>query len=203
MTGSPIDPTTSLAAPLHPHPARPDRQPQLGQLLDVAHRGVDQDRGGALRLGLGRQQVADQRHRPRLGHRQHEHLARLHRGHRGVDHQVVVLAAAHGARRPGHARAGDDLDQVGVDVPAPAARLVDGRRAQLGQLVIGLIRAHSALTTLRRYPLERLGLADRPGCPTSAARGCRAGRRARRSRSGGTSAPSSPPSPRAWRRSRS
>ena len=36
-----------LGRALHADPARPDRQAQLGQLLDVADRGVDQDRRGA------------------------------------------------------------------------------------------------------------------------------------------------------------
>ena len=48
-----------------PDPPRPDRQPELDQLLEVAHRRVDQQRGGAVRLGLRRQQLADQRDRPR------------------------------------------------------------------------------------------------------------------------------------------
>ena len=101
---------------------RPDRQPELAQLLDVANGGVDQQRGDAAALGLRGEQVADERDRPRLGHRQDEHLARLGLGDGGVHHQVVVLAAAHGAGRAGGARARDHLDQVEVDdLERPAA----------------------------------------------------------------------------------
>ena len=91
-------PDDVLGGAAHAHPARPDGQAQLAQLLDVAHRRVDQHRRHALLLGLGGEQVADQRHRRRLGHREHQHVAGLRRGHRGVHHQVVVLPAAHGPR---------------------------------------------------------------------------------------------------------
>ena len=85
------------------------------ELLRVAHGGVDEHGGGAARHGLGQQQVAEQRDRPRLRHRQHEHLAGLQRGHHGVHHQVVVLPAARDPRRPARARAGDELAELGVD----------------------------------------------------------------------------------------
>ena len=62
-----------------------------------------------LRLRLGREQVADEREGLRLGHRHHEHVAWLDRGHRGVHHQVVALAAADRPRGAGDARPGDDL----------------------------------------------------------------------------------------------
>ncbi len=151
-----------LGGALDADPPRPDRQPELDQLLDVAHRGVDQHPGGALRLGLGGQQIADEGHRPRLGHRQHDHLAGLDVGHHGVDHQVVVLAAGDRARRTGDPRAGDDLVQVDVDVAAAATGLVDGRRPEPGQLGERVLRhgVHRALTDLRDDPHERLGLAD-------------------------------------------
>ena len=58
----------------------------------------------------------------RLGHRQHDHVAGLDAVHDGVNHQVVVLPAAHGSRGPGGARAGHDLDECLVDEPLrPAA----------------------------------------------------------------------------------
>ena len=79
-------------------------QAELAQLLDVAHCGVDEHRRDAAALRLRREQLADERDRPRLGHRQHEHLAGLGLGDRGVHHQVVVLAAAHRARRAVRAR---------------------------------------------------------------------------------------------------
>ena len=60
------------------------------------------------------------------------------RVHRGVDHQVVALAAAHGARRPGGARARDHAVEVQVDQSLAAGRLVDGRAAQGGELVASL-----------------------------------------------------------------
>ena len=46
-TGSPIDAGTRFSAPLHANVARPDRQPELAELLDVAHRGVHEQRGDA------------------------------------------------------------------------------------------------------------------------------------------------------------
>ena len=71
----------------------------------------------------------------RLGHRQHEHLARLQRGHRGVDHQVVVLAAARDPGRPAGARAGNELLELEVDQALRARGLVDGRGAEPRELV--------------------------------------------------------------------
>ena len=62
-----------------------------------------------------------------------------------MDHQIVVLAAADRAGRPGGARARHNLHEVGVDVAAAAAGLVDGGGPQLGQL--GENPAQSALTT--------------------------------------------------------
>ena len=130
----------------HAHVARPDRQPELDQLLEVAHGGVDQDRGRAVDLGLGGQQVADEGHGRGLGHRQHEHLAGLQRGHRRVDHEVVVLRAARDARGPGDPRARHHLMQGRVDEAAAPAALVDRRRAQPRQLGVVAL-AHSSLTT--------------------------------------------------------
>ena len=110
-------------------------RPELGELLDVAHRRVDEHRGGAADLGLRGEQVAEQRDRRGLGHRQHEHLAGLQRGHRGVDHQVVVLRrsarSAPGPRRASRGRPG--AGRASTRPRRPAA-LVDGRRAQPGEL---------------------------------------------------------------------
>ena len=133
-----------LVGAAHAHPVRPDRQPELAQLLGVANGGVDEERGDPAALRLGGEQVADERDRPRLRHRQHQHLAGLGLRDGGVDHQVVVLAAADGAGRARGPRAGDHLDQVEVDHLRPSGRLVHGRRAELGQLCV---EAHRASTT--------------------------------------------------------
>jgi hypothetical protein len=134
-----------LAGPLDTYPACPDRQLQLDQLLEIADRGVDQDCGGTVGLGLGRQQLTDERDRPRLGHRQHEHLARLDLGHRRMHHQIVVLPATDRPRRARDTGPRHNLVQVGVDVAASAAGLVNGRRAECRQLLHE--GAHSAPTT--------------------------------------------------------
>ena len=52
-----------LVGAAHAHPARPDRQPELAQVLDVAHGRVDQHRLGAAAHDLRREQVADDRER--------------------------------------------------------------------------------------------------------------------------------------------
>ena len=150
-------------------------------------------------LGLRGEQVADQRHRPRLGHRQHEHLARLESRHRGVDHQVVVLAAADRPRRAGGARARHDLERGRrrrnraahrPRTPSPSPSRASSSYAEV------IVRHH-----LWDHALERLGLPDRRVRPRRAGRGCRGGRRAGRSRSGGSAGLSSPPSRRACARS--
>jgi hypothetical protein len=143
-------PRDGLAGAAHAYPARPDRQAQLGQLVAVSHGRVDEHRRGAGHLRLGGEQITDERHRPWLRHRQHEHLARQHLRQRRVDHQVVVLAAEHRPRRPGRPRPRQHLHEVGVDVAAAPAGLVDGRRPeprQLGAQPIERVPAHSALTT--------------------------------------------------------
>ena len=66
VTGTLICAGGLLERALDAHPAGPDRQAHLGELLDVADRRVDQDRGGAGDLRLRGEQVTDQRHRPRL-----------------------------------------------------------------------------------------------------------------------------------------
>ena len=127
------------------HEARPDRQAHLAQLLDVADGCVDEDRGHTTPLRLRREQLADERHGRRLGHRQHEHLAGLRFRHGRVHHEVVVLAAANGPRGPGCTRAREDLDQREVDHRRAPGRLVNRRAPQLRQL--GEHVRHSALTT--------------------------------------------------------
>ena len=133
-----------LDRPADADPARPHRQAELHQLLDVAHGAVDEQRRDALRERLGGQQVADERDRERVGHGEDEHVARPRVGDRGVDHQVVALPAEHRPRRAGGARAGDDPVQVEVDEPLAARGLVDGRGAEAGELGD---RAHSSATT--------------------------------------------------------
>ena len=125
-------------------PARPDRQPELGEILDVAHRAVDEQRRDALLERLRGEQVADERDRERVGHREHEHVAGPRVGDRGVHHQVVALPAQHGPGRAGGARAGDDPLQVEVDEPLAARGLVDGRGAEPRELGDD---AHSSATT--------------------------------------------------------
>ena len=77
---------------------RPDRKPELAELLEIAHRRVDEQCGDAPSLRLRREQLADEGDGPRLGHREDEHVARIGLGHGGMHHQVVVLAAAHRPR---------------------------------------------------------------------------------------------------------
>ena len=134
-----------LLGPAHADVARPDRQPELLQLLDVTNRGVDEDRSDAARLRLGRDELADERDRLGVGHRQHEYLPRNGLGNRCVHHEVVALAAAHGPRRPGGAGAGHDLDEWQVDDRRSAAGLVDRRGPQLRELAEHL--RHSPRTT--------------------------------------------------------
>ena len=85
----------------HADVPRPDRQSDFPQLLDVAHRSVDQHRDDACDLRLRREQLAEKCDGPGLGHGQDEYLARLGFRHRRMHHQVVVLAATHSARRAG------------------------------------------------------------------------------------------------------
>ena len=135
----------ALLRSAHAHVPRPDRQPDLSELLEVAHRGVHQQGDDARDLRLRREQLADECDGPGLGHREDEHLARLGLGHRRVDHQVVVLAAAHGSRRAGRTRARHDLDQRHVDHLRAPGGLVHRRGAQPGELREAI--RHSVLTT--------------------------------------------------------
>src|SRR6202012_3643673 len=135
-----------LGRALDPDPARPDREAELGQGLDVTGRRVDEDSGGAVGLGLRGQQVANDPHGTGFGHGEDQHLAGLDLGHGGVDHQVVVLAALDGPGGPGDPCAGQDLDEVEVDVAATAAGLVDGGRAECCQLCDRVV-GHRLLTT--------------------------------------------------------
>jgi len=103
-----------------------------------------EQRGDSPLLGLGGEQLAGQRHRLRLRHRQHEHLARLRAVHDRVDHQVVALGAAHGPGRPAGPRSGDHPDEVEIEQPPAPGRLVDGGRAEPAEL---LVEIHSSATT--------------------------------------------------------
>src|SRR5579875_3115343 len=51
-----------------------------------------------------------------------------------MHHQVVILATAHGARGPSHARAGQHLDQISIDQPPTPGGLIHGGRAELREL---------------------------------------------------------------------
>ena len=112
--------------------------------------------------------------------------------HHGVDHQVVVLPAARDPRRPARPRAGHELPELGVDQALAARGLVDGRRAEAGELG-GHVTAPPPPAADAH---ERLAVAHVLVARTRAARGCRAARRAGRSRSAGTAGPASRPSPR-------
>ena len=114
-------------------------------------------------------------------------------GHHGVHHQIVVLAAADGARRAGRAASGHDLDQRqrrrGLRGRTPRARspyaASSARRAS--------VTSRSQLGHhLREDALERLGEPHVRLARGRGARGCRAAPRAGRSRSADSSAPSSP-----------
>ena len=146
VTGASSSPIDGLAGARRPDETRPDGQAELAQLLDVAHRRVHQDRRRAPDLDLRRQQLTDQRDRPRLRHRQDEHLARLDALDGGMHHQVVVLAAEDGAGRAGSSASGQELDQRQIDQTRPPRSLVDGRHAKLGQ-TRQLIFCHRLLTT--------------------------------------------------------
>ena len=86
-------------------------------------------------LRLCGEEVADQCHRLRLGHGQHEHVSRLRPVHDGMHHQVVALPAPDGARGAGGARAGDELAQVQVHQALASGGLVHGRGAEARELV--------------------------------------------------------------------
>jgi hypothetical protein len=96
-------------------------------------------------LGLRRQQFADERYRPGLGHRQYEHLAGLRLRDGGVHHEIVVLAAADGSRRTSRARAWKHLNEIDAYDRGSRGRLVDRRGPELRQLDVGV--AHRASTT--------------------------------------------------------
>ena len=97
-------------------------------------------------LDLCRQQLTDQRDRPRLRHRQDEHLAGLDALDDGMHHQVVVLAAEDGAGWAGSAAPWQELNQRQVDETLPAGSLVDGCHAKLSQ-ARQFICCHRLLTT--------------------------------------------------------
>ncbi len=74
-----------------------------------------------------------------------------------MHHQVVVLAAADRPRRARGARAGDHLHEIEVDDLRARSRLVDGRRAELREL----LPAHSPPTTCGVTRWKRLRVLDR------------------------------------------
>ena len=141
--------------------ARPDREPELAELIEVAHGAVDEHRGNTLVERLGREEVADQRHRGRVGHRQHEHVAGLRARDDCVDHQVVAVPAQRRPCTTGDPRARDDLQKRDVDQAGLALRLVDGRDAETGKL---LERRHSASTTCgtSRWKASAYRMSERP-----------------------------------------
>ena len=62
----------ALVRALDANIARPDREAYLPELVQVAHGRVDEDGRYAVRLRLGREQLADERHGLRARHRQDE-----------------------------------------------------------------------------------------------------------------------------------
>ena len=101
-----------FSAPRDADVARPDGEAELSQLLDVAHGCVHEHRGDATRPSpasrAARRRVRRARARASSARGPHPGCG-LRDGR--VHHEVVVLAAADGSRRPGGARAGHDLDQ--------------------------------------------------------------------------------------------
>ena len=152
----------ALPRPRDAHVARPDRQAELAQLLDVADRGVHQQRGDARDLRLRREQLADECDGPGSGIVRTSTSPGSRLRDRRVDHEVVVLAAAHGPRRPGRAGAGHDLDQRQVDDRRAPGGLVDGRRPEPREL--GERVGHSALTTcgVTRWNASAYRIAELP-----------------------------------------
>jgi hypothetical protein len=68
--------------------------------------------------------------------------------HRGVDHEIVALPAAHRPRRPARPGARDELMELGVDEPLATGGLIDRRRPEPGQFRTQIRgRAHSCPTT--------------------------------------------------------
>jgi hypothetical protein len=125
--------------------ARPDRQPDLFELLEVAHGRVDEHRRDPAMLRLRGQQLADEGHRPGLGHRHDEHLTRLCLCDGGMHHEVVVLAAAHRPGRTCCTRARQHLNEIDVDDGRSRGGFVDCRGPQCRQRCIRL--THRASTT--------------------------------------------------------
>ena len=119
----------------HANPARPDRQPELGQLLDVAHRGVDEDRGGALRLSpasrAGRRQA-----RPAAAPASSARAPRPARPRAIAACTIRLSSCPHITVRAGPAARdpGTTCIEVGIDIAAPAAGLVHGRRPELARV---------------------------------------------------------------------
>ena len=134
-TGAPIVPGVGLRGAADPDPARPDRQaqsPQAPPRLGRRRRRAVPPRRDAAPAS----RAAHRRAPPaRLRHRQDEDVAGLDLGHDGVDHQVVVLAAAHGPRRTGGAEPGDDLHEGGSTRPVAAGRLVGRLPSRARELV--------------------------------------------------------------------
>ena len=144
-TGSPIVPGTFLSAPR--------TRTQRAQTGSPSSRSSSTSRTAASTssaatprpLRLGREQVADERDRPRLGHRQHEHLAGLGLGDR--------RRAPSGCRPGRSARCGPDRPRASPGRPGPASTSTTGDRAAASCTVAepssasSAYDAHSAPTT--------------------------------------------------------
>ena len=189
----PADADVLLRRSLRPDVARPDREPELAQLVEVAHGPVHQHRGDALAERLGREQVADQGDRGRLRHRQHEHVARALRARRP--------RAPSGCRRCRRAPSAPDRRPASPGTTCTSGRSTSPVFPCASCTVATPSRASSSSgVTARRPPAgPRAEMPRRTGCRSgrrSAARDSPDAPRARCSTGAGTPARPSPP----WRR---
>ena len=160
---SPIAPGTRFSAPLHADVARPDRQPELTELLEVADGGVHQERRDARDLRLRREELADERDgrwaraSSARGPRRAAASATAAWTIRLSSWPQRTVRAGPAAREPGH-----DLDQRHVDDLRAPGRLVDGRRPEPREL--GEHVRHSALTTcgVTRWNASAYRIAELP-----------------------------------------
>ena len=120
----------TLRRSLRAHVARPDRQPELRELVEIADRTIDEHPGDAAHVRLRREQLTDESDRRRLGAREHEHIAGSSLSDSCVHHRVVARHTPCDAGGTGDARARHDLRQLDIDDPDPPGGLVDRRHTE-------------------------------------------------------------------------
>ena len=105
-------PHLAFRRPLRAHEPRPDRQADLSELVEIAHRAVDEDPRDA-RAPAPASPAARRRARSGRGlaARQHEHVTRARVRDGRVHHRVVARRAERDPRGPCDARARHDLCQ--------------------------------------------------------------------------------------------